>query len=49
MIPINKVGVDNNLSKNASYYIATTLPGSNVRFIQYVVKAKAISHKMNLS
>ena len=44
MIPVNKSGLEggvaNDLSPNASYYIATTLPGSNVRFVQYVVKPK---------
>lgn len=48
MIPVNRSGpagyIVDDLSPNASYYIAQTLPGSNVRFVQYV-KAKAISHK----
>ena len=46
MTPVEKTGlggaIDNYLSPNASYYIATTLPGSNVRFIQYVVKPKPL-------
>ena len=43
MIPINKPGLEyDDLSPNASYYIAQTLPGSRVRFVQYVVKPKPL-------
>lgn len=47
MIPVNKSGLEgsiapDDLSPNASYYIAQTLPGSNIRFVQYVAKPKPL-------
>lgn len=46
MTPVKKSGSEDyivdDLAPNASYYIAQTLPGSNIRFIQYVVKPKPL-------